>query len=113
MNGNRDKRPEFTDLVQTSRGLNIVQNEEHQLRTESGEPQVVSLAALSHELRTPLTSILGYVELLLSGAVDPLTTKQREYLQAIERNAKRLARATVEIEFLARGDNEEQANSAK
>ena len=34
------------------------------------------MARLSHELRTPLQSIAGYIELLRSGAPEPLTPAQ-------------------------------------
>jgi PAS domain S-box-containing protein len=39
------------------------------------------LANVSHELRTPLVSIKGYNELLLRGALGPLTPRQRRGLE--------------------------------
>ncbi len=48
----------------------------------------VSIAA--HELRTPLTAVGGYVELLLDEGADPLTQRQAEYLEIIQRSAQRL-----------------------
>ncbi len=44
------------------------------------------LSVLSHELRTPLTSILGYVQLLRAGYVQP--EKVHESLDAIRRNCQ-------------------------
>jgi signal transduction histidine kinase/CheY-like chemotaxis protein len=44
------------------------------------------LATLSHELRTPLNAILGWSRLLVSGNLDPSTS--RRALEIIERNTK-------------------------
>lgn len=49
------------------------------------------LQNISHELRTPLTPISGYLEMMLTGEMGPLTQSQREALNAIERSAKRLS----------------------
>lgn len=51
---------------------------------------------VSHELRTPLTAVLGYLELLQDGH-DPLTDEQREYLQIVERNARRQLRLVSDL----------------
>jgi signal transduction histidine kinase len=48
------------------------------------------LATVSHELRTPLTSIIGYTEMLESGAAGTLTDGQSEYLQTIRGKADEL-----------------------
>ncbi|HET7584384.1 MAG TPA: PAS domain-containing sensor histidine kinase [Gemmatimonadaceae bacterium] len=48
------------------------------------------LAMMSHELRTPLNAIGGYTELLLLGAADPLTSRQREFLERIRRSQQHL-----------------------
>jgi signal transduction histidine kinase len=47
---------------------------------------------ISHELRTPLTRISGYVDLLLSGGLNPLTTEQKEAVEVIKRASVRLER---------------------
>ena len=44
------------------------------------------LATLSHELRTPLNAMLGWVNLLQTGKLDPQTTKRG--LDAIDRNSR-------------------------
>lgn len=44
---------------------------------------------MSHELRTPLTSIMGFAELLLED--ETLSSQQRDYLQTISDEAKRLS----------------------
>jgi signal transduction histidine kinase len=48
------------------------------------------LATVSHELRTPLTSIIGYTEMLESGAAGPLGDGQAEFLQTIRGKADEL-----------------------
>ncbi|MGI9644557.1 MAG: ATP-binding protein, partial [Ilumatobacteraceae bacterium] len=48
------------------------------------------LATVSHELRTPLTSIIGYTEMLESGAAGALNGGQTEFLQTIRGKADEL-----------------------
>jgi signal transduction histidine kinase len=48
------------------------------------------VATVSHELRTPITSIIGYVELLLDGAVGELPPGQLALVERVERNSNRL-----------------------
>ncbi len=48
------------------------------------------LAALSHELRTPLNSILGFADVLLSGAEGPLSADARENLEIIHSSGQHL-----------------------
>jgi len=45
-----------------------------------------------HELRAPLSVMYPALSMLLDGSVGELTSKQREYLALIERNAERLER---------------------
>jgi signal transduction histidine kinase len=73
---------------------------------------VASLVLLSHELRTPLTPILGYLEALLAGEAGKLTAAQRDYLEIVQRNAKRLARVADEIAFVASEDDEAPTDPA-
>lgn len=48
------------------------------------------LNVTSHELKTPLTPIEAYLNLLLKGKLGELTPAQKEGLEVISRNAKRL-----------------------
>jgi PAS domain S-box-containing protein len=59
-------------------------------------------ALISHELRTPLTSVIGYTDLLLDEeeAAD-LSPDQRESLEIIHRNARRLHRLVGDLLFAA------------
>src|SRR5512144_233917 len=48
------------------------------------------ISNISHELRTPLTHIKGYVELLVSESLGPLTEEQRHALQVSQQSTSRL-----------------------
>ena len=48
------------------------------------------VSTVSHELRTPMTSILGYVDLMLKGAVGPLSDMHTAFLTKVKTNADRL-----------------------
>ena len=48
------------------------------------------ISNISHELRTPLTHLFGYVDLLLSDNVNPLTSGQKQSVDVIKRASIRL-----------------------
>jgi signal transduction histidine kinase len=48
------------------------------------------LTNVSHELRTPLNSIIGFSELLATGAVGALSECQADYLSTVVRNSRHL-----------------------
>ena len=48
------------------------------------------ISMVSHELRTPMTSIKGYIDLLHSGMVGPISDAQKNFLQIVKSNADRL-----------------------
>lgn len=79
-------------------------------RLEQGErAQREFVANVSHELRTPLTSIQGYVEMLLDGEDQGVATgEEREFLEAILKSARRMARLTDDLLALARVESGEQ-----
>jgi signal transduction histidine kinase len=56
------------------------------------------LALVSHELRTPLTSIIGYLDLAIE---DSAASPTLPYLEAIERNVRRLSRLVDDLLFIA------------
>ena len=71
--------------------------------------QTEFVANVSHELRTPLTSIQGYVEMLLENEGAPLSAaSEHEFLQAILKSARRMARLTDDLLVLARVESGEQ-----
>jgi signal transduction histidine kinase len=84
-------------------GWNFVGTDMTEARAaERLKDQFVSL--ISHELRTPLSSILGYLELVMDDAEQPLTDDQRQYLGTVERNAQRLLRLVGDLLFTAQVD---------
>jgi two-component system phosphate regulon sensor histidine kinase PhoR len=71
--------------------------------------QTEFVANVSHELRTPLTSIQGYVEMLLESEGAPLpAATEHEFLEAILKSARRMARLTDDLLVLARVESGEQ-----
>jgi PAS domain S-box-containing protein len=64
------------------------------------------LANVSHELRTPLVSIKGYNELLLRGALGPLTPRQKRGLEIAGANTERLIELIESLLDFARREEE-------
>ena len=48
------------------------------------------LANMSHELRTPLNAVIGLADLLVLDTGDPITKRQREYLDGIAQSGRHL-----------------------
>jgi signal transduction histidine kinase len=55
------------------------------------------VANISHELRTPLTHIKGYLELLISEGLGPLTQDQEQALDVMESSTDRLERLIEDL----------------
>lgn len=49
------------------------------------------IGVMSHELRTPLNAILGYADILMAGAVGPISEEQNHHLDRIKSSASHLA----------------------
>jgi len=62
------------------------------------------LANLSHELRTPMNAIMGFTELIASGAVGDVNAKQAEYLQDVQTSARRLLGLINDLLDLSRAE---------
>lgn len=60
------------------------------------------LATMSHELRTPLTAIIGFSELLVEGAMGPLTEEQLDSLREVRNNGANLLELINNILDLSR-----------
>ena len=80
----------------------VVQLEEQRaLALEASRLKSEFLANTSHELRTPLTSILGFLRLVIDGAVeDP--ARQREFLSIAHDSAEKLLTIINDVLDLAR-----------
>jgi signal transduction histidine kinase len=60
------------------------------------------LANTSHELRTPLNAVIGLADLLLLDGGDPLTARQREYLEGIAQSGRHLLAMVNDVLDLAK-----------
>ena len=60
------------------------------------------LANMSHEIRTPLTAIMGFTDLLRSGADGGIETERQDYLKAIHISATHLLELISDILDLSR-----------
>jgi signal transduction histidine kinase len=81
--------------------LEKVANERARVQ-EQNDVQRKFFANITHELRTPLTMILAPLESMLAQDFGPLTSTQRAYLQANQRNALRLLRLINDLLDLAK-----------
>ena len=61
-----------------------------ELAEAASQTKSLFLANASHELRTPLNAIIGFSEILTSDPSEPLTPRQREYLQHILQSGRHL-----------------------
>ena len=81
---------------------------EAELRTARAEAEAASaaksefLSSMSHELRTPLNAILGFTELLYCDRREPLSPRQRERLEHVQRGGAHLLRLIDDVLDLAR-----------
>jgi K+-sensing histidine kinase KdpD len=60
------------------------------------------LAAMSHELRTPLNAIAGYAELIELEVLGPVTTKQRDAIDRVQRSGRHLSGLVDQVLSFAR-----------
>lgn len=85
------------DVYQTYIGrLYVWYDVTHEREVERMKSEFVSM--VSHELRTPLTSIKGYTDVLLTDeGAGELSELQREFLETIQNNARRLVSLTNDL----------------
>ena len=79
-------RENYRELAQKNEALKTSFEELKQL----DQLKSTFLATVSHELRSPLTSIIGYTEMLESGAAGALSSGQAEFLGTIRSKADQL-----------------------
>ncbi len=60
--------------------------------SELNQMKANMVSNISHELRTPLTHIKGYIELMISEDLGPLTKDQTQALEVMENSSERLER---------------------
>lgn len=68
----------------------LLAEERHQALLELTEMRSQFVATISHELRTPLSSIVSFADLLTLDLDGDEWAEQRSFVEAIDRNAKRL-----------------------
>jgi len=85
--------------------LVAAQHEENSRLQELDAVKAELLSAVSHELRSPLTSIVSFTELLAEGLGRDSVADQKEFLEIIGRNAKRLLRLVGDLLLLDRIDS--------
>jgi len=65
-------------------------NDALQRLSELSQMKANFVANISHELRTPLTHVKGYLELLITESLGPLTEEQRHGLQVSQKSTNKL-----------------------
>ncbi len=95
-----------SDLTQQKKMQNELEERTYQLEQlneelrQYGKNKDAFLSNVSHELRTPISTIQGYIEMLISGSLGPVTDQEKNALNVMLRNIERLLRMVNEmIEF--------------
>jgi PAS domain S-box-containing protein len=94
---------DITELKRAEAERTILLESERAARQEAERAGVIKdefLATLSHELRTPLNAVLGYAQLLRSGAIGP--DELPEAIEIIERNARSQAQIIEDLLDMSR-----------
>ncbi len=108
-------------VLSTPRGEREVEMNESGIVVEGVEHRIVTLrdvteqrdldrakanfiSMVSHELRTPLNSVLGFSDILITGAPGPLTERQHEFLEHIRSSSRHLVQLVNDILDLSRLD---------
>lgn len=60
------------------------------------------VSMVSHELKTPMTSVGGYTDLMLSGMTGELTAQQKNFLETISVNIKRMGQLIQDLTDISR-----------
>jgi signal transduction histidine kinase len=71
---------------------------------KANEVKDTFLSTVSHELKTPLTTIIGYVSMILEGALGGLSEEQRQGLEVVLRRGRNLQSLISDLLGLSRID---------
>ena len=89
------------EAVATALGESLQRSEVEKARHES-DAKSKALSTVSHEMRNPLNAMLGFSNLLLTGAAGPLNEKQESYLRRVDDASRHLLRLVNDYLDLAR-----------
>jgi signal transduction histidine kinase len=89
------------EAVATALGESLQRSEAEKARHES-EAKSKALSTVSHEMRNPLNAMLGFSNLLLTGAAGPLNEKQQSYVRRVDDASHHLLRLVNDYLDLAR-----------
>lgn len=85
-----DEDEELATVLAAQAGVAVENALLYQQARDANRLKSEFLANMSHELRTPMNAIIGFTELVLSGAHGPLTERQEKSLERVLRNGKNL-----------------------
>ncbi len=89
------------EAVATALGESLQRSEAEKARHES-EAKSKALSTVSHEMRNPLNAMLGFSNLLLTGAAGPLNEKQHTYVRRVDDASHHLLRLVNDYLDLSR-----------
>ncbi len=69
---------------------------------EANEAKSEFVSMVSHELKTPMTSVGGYTDLMLTGMTGDLSEQQRNFLETISANIKRMGQLIQDLTDISR-----------
>jgi signal transduction histidine kinase len=73
---------------------------EQVIEANNAKSEFVSM--VSHELKTPMTSVQGYTDLILSGVTGQVTDQQRQFLETITANVRRMGALIQDLTDISR-----------
>ncbi|MCC6604856.1 MAG: GAF domain-containing protein [Anaerolineae bacterium] len=69
---------------------------------EANQAKSEFVSMVSHELKTPMTSLRGYTDLLLSGMTGELSEQQRNFLEIMAANIRRMSQQIQDLTDISR-----------
>ena len=89
------------EAVAAALGESLQRSDADKARHES-EAKSKALSTVSHEMRNPLNAMLGFSNLLLTGAAGPLNEKQERYVRRVDDASRHLLRLVNDYLDLAK-----------